>query len=102
VTDPIIAAIRQGRRDFVAQFARRDTEDGTAPDWSAPAPVTLYVALRDKAFKKHPVGEILTLTPTGRDWAEYSERDYCGLQHDGTDQPFGEFLIEEWRMRLFL
>jgi hypothetical protein len=91
--DIIIQEIKAGRRVFNARFARRDNEEGTAPDWSEKRSVTLFVRLREKPFKNHPAGEILELTPERMDWASYSERDYVG---------WGEFLAEEWRMQLFI
>lgn len=89
--DNFLKAIRAGTRRFYARFARRDNAEGTGPEWSAPEWVTLYVALREKPMRDHPKGEILTLTPEGKEWAEYGESDYCGE---------GEFLCEEYRMQL--
>lgn len=68
----------------VAQFSNRDNKTGTAPEWSEPKVVTLYVQM----CKGKPV----TITPTDFSWAEYGPRDY--------DSNYNEFLCEEYRMRI--
>jgi len=76
-----------------AQFARRDNEEGTAPDWRAPQEVTLgvkrYPASRKRGQLTQPV--VTQIWVTDFDWAEYTSDDYCGN---------GEFLAEEYRMRI--
>lgn len=89
--DAILESIRNGKRVFKARFANQDNADGSAPEWSDYREVTLFVQLRAKAFKKHPVGEILCLTPENVSWAEYSEKSYCG---------HGHFMAENYRMEL--
>lgn len=70
--------------------SRRDNEAGTAPNWSDWSNGMLYVSRREKAFKQHPAGEILTLTINGLGWAEYSQEDY--------NPEFNEWLCEEYRL----
>jgi hypothetical protein len=76
----------------LASFANRDNADGSAPAWRKPQWVNLYVQRRAKAYKRHPAGEIVTLTPTGFTWAEYRQGDY--------EPTHNEFTNEEYRMQI--
>lgn len=79
--------------EVMAQFSRRDTEDGTAPDWTAPMRVRLYVSRREKAIRHHPAGELLVMTPQyGLGWAEYGPQDWS--------EEFDEWVVEEYRMKI--
>lgn len=48
----------------------------TCVQWGGWQNGSIYVARREKAFRNHPTGEIVTLTPNDQGWAEYSERDF--------------------------
>lgn len=92
-TDTWLDAIRAGKRKFRVRRARRDIEDGSAPEWGADEVVTISVFLADaRHAKHHHVGKILTLALVeDLAWAEYSEGDYCGE---------GQFMAEEYRLQL--
>lgn len=80
----------------VARFATRDDAEGTAPEWSDPQVVTLYVKRSEKEYKRgkinRPVGTILELIPKEFAWASYTADDYC--------EEYNEFLAEEYRMQI--
>lgn len=61
----------------IVRFSTRDTADGLSPDWSTPTKIELYVQRREKASKGYPKGQIVTITPIGINWAEYSEQAWC-------------------------
>jgi hypothetical protein len=94
MVDSLLDSLKDGCR-VRAKFARRDNEEGDAPDWGPVKTVTLNVMRRDKAIKHrgvvHPVGELTSLTVKDFDWAEYDQRSYC---------EDGEFLAEEYRMKI--
>jgi hypothetical protein len=92
--DKFLAAMRSGKRRFMARFANRDAPCGSKPDWSSPKEVLLTVLIRAAAYKKHPAGEILTVTCSEAPWGDFEagERDYC--------PEFSEFMVEEYRMQL--
>lgn len=81
----------------LARFAKRDTEDGCAPDWSEPQTVTLFVRRSEKDLKKgkktiRPAGTIIELTIKEFSWASYDENDFC--------PEYNDFLAEEYRMQI--
>lgn len=101
-SDKFLDAIRNRHSRFAARFAKRDTVDGSAPDWSDfPIQVVeLWIQLTTQVHGSRPPGYILSVMPeqvhdhAGTDigsWAEYSETHYCGN---------GEWLAEEYRMQL--
>lgn len=92
--DRFLDAIRAGKRRFRARFANRDAPCGSRPDWSEPRDVVLSVAIREKAYRKHRAGEILTVACDDAPWGtfEAGERDYS--------PEFSEFLVENYRMQL--
>jgi hypothetical protein len=80
-----------------ARFARRDTEDGCAPDWGQPKTVTLFVMRSEKDLKQgrkviRPAGTIVELAVKDFGWASYEEDDFC--------PEYNEFLAEEYRMQI--
>jgi hypothetical protein len=83
-----------GEVSVLAQFARRDTEDGRSPDWGEPKKVTLRILRRTCTVKKGkkicPAGQLLTINVVDFPWAEYIEDDYENQ----------EFLAENYRMKV--
>lgn len=94
--DAIYGALQDGDVKVIARFARRDNEEGSAPDYGEPTPVTLEVTRRKKTIKHGGVsyleGDLQSVYVKDFGWADYSERDY--------DTEFHEFLAEEWRMEI--
>jgi hypothetical protein len=80
----------------IARFAKRDNEDGDAPDYGQPKTVTLIVQRREKTLKRgrqvYPAGQIVLIAVRDFGWAEYSEDDYS--------PEYNEFLCEEYRMKI--
>jgi hypothetical protein len=81
----------------LARFAKRDNEDGDAPDWGEPKVVSLYVLKAEKDYKKgkkiiRPMGSIIELAVNEFGWASYEEDDFC--------EEYNEFLVEEYRMQI--
>ena len=97
-SDKFLDAIRAGKKQFIARFAKRDNKDGDGPEWSDydQGLVILRATIRQKDIRHggrtYPKGQIISLYSSyPKGWAEYSEDDYCGN---------GEFLAEEYRMQL--
>jgi hypothetical protein len=83
----------------VVELARRDNEEGTAPDWHKPQTETIYVQRRDKPFKgrgsygkSEPKGYLLILTLQNGSWAEYRMDDWS--------PEFATFNCEEYYMHV--
>lgn len=81
----------------VVELARRDNEEGTAPDWKKAQTITLYVQRRDKPYKRdryriEPKGHLIILTIAGGAWAEYHLDDWS--------EQFATFGFDDWHMHI--
>jgi len=80
----------------VIQLSTRDNFKGTAPAYEPQETVSLYVRRRNKEYKdrygNHPIGEIVELTITNSEWAEYNQSDWC--------PEFSEFVKENYRVKI--
>lgn len=76
----------------LARFATRDNADGSAPEWSEPKNVTLFVRKTETNYKKRPAGSIIELTVKDFSWATYNEENFC--------EEYNEFTSENYRMQI--
>lgn len=79
------------------RLAKRDNEEGDAPDWRPEEIVTLHIERRDVPLKRRgrivePAGTLLVMNIQEHpEWAEYSAHHDCGD---------GEWLCEQYRMEI--
>jgi hypothetical protein len=77
---------RSGGVFVLARFARRDNEDGDAPDWGKSRIVTLVIERRQKSLPRARqrgefTGDILTMNVKDFSWAEYGAVDQGEGEH---------------------